>query len=112
LITWWNPEIVDHPLAGRQFGTHIQVGQLNADTFILTDLETGGISLTNNMENALDLLFRNQGVMEYDEQKLNIYQWIENEGLFKIEHEWTKAGTRDIKWVYFAPNLKALEVLF
>lgn len=75
-------------------------------------------SLTNAMDEVLEHLII--GVGPDICKTMQVYQWCEGEGLFKIEWYLSKKHTRDmppwrisdVKWYKIADDLKAFEVLY
>ena len=99
-----------HPISSSwDLRTVFDLELVNHFVFIIREREdlTSGMSVTNNMEEVLETIFKEMNIM-YDDIKLYTVYQLGNDGLFRIEHEYCS----NPKWVYCGKNTKTLEVLY
>ena len=78
------------------------------------------MSLTNKMDEVLNLIALGLSFSGENLANIKFYQWNEGEGLFEVIPSWVKKITRDmppfkldgIKWKFISKDLKQFEVLY
>lgn len=86
---------------------------INKDMYVIKEFD--GInykfmkSLTNNMEEVLEDIFRKLNIVEI--RNANIYQY-DDDGLFKLTYNYNLMQISNIKWEYISNDITAFKLLY